>query len=651
MALPNGFLDELKTRLSLAQVAGRKLTWDSRKSNPGKGDYWAPCPFHQEKTASFHVDDPKGFYYCFGCHAKGDALNFVRETENVGFMEAVEILAREAGMTVPAQDPRAQEDAKKRATLHDVMELAIQFYKMQFNSAGAAAAREYVTGRGLTEQHITQFEIGFAPNGRTALLDHLKSKNIEVKQMDEAGLVIIPDSGTPFDRFRDRIMFPIRDGRGKPTAFGGRAMSPEAKAKYLNSPETPLFDKGRSLYNHQPAREAAGKSGTLIVAEGYMDVIALASHGFGHSVAPLGTAITPDQLRLMWRITDEPLIALDGDKAGLRAAMRLIDVALPLLQAGKSLRFALMPEGLDPDDLLRNSGPQAMQQLLDNAIPMVSLLWQRETEEKSFDSPERRAALDASLKRTLSLIEDPSIREHYKADFRQRRMELFAPKRQTSPMGGGNWGGGKFTKGKPGPARPTSGAKASALARGDGAQAEARYREMAILRTCINHPQIADPFESALETLPFLSADLAKLRDAVLAALPQALENPAPEDARQKLLDALYTTIPPEQIDAVIQSGKNLDRTTTDKSEDLAAQLSRHRAIIGRINETREAELEINGVDDEGVTWRLQESQRLIDETSRLDNEENEGLHKDREQHLNNLDEVLSQSAKESKKS
>jgi len=365
MALPNGFLDELKTRLSLGQVAGRKLTWDSRKSNPGKGDYWAPCPFHQEKTASFHVDDAKGFYYCFGCHAKGDALSFVRETENVGFMEAVEILAREAGMTVPAQDPRAQEKAKQRSTLHDVMELAVQFYRMQLNSAAATQAREYIAGRGLSDVH-----------------------------------------GTPFDRFRDRIMFPIRDGRGKPTAFGGRAMSAEAKAKYLNSPETPLFDKGRSLYNHQPAREASGKSGALIVAEGYMDVIALASHGFDHSVAPLGTAITDDQLRLMWRITDEPIIALDGDTAGLRAAMRLIDVALPLLTAGKSLRFALMPQGLDPDDLLRNSGAQAMQQLLDKAVPMVALLWQRETEQKSFDSPERRAGLDASLKRTLSLIQD-----------------------------------------------------------------------------------------------------------------------------------------------------------------------------------------------------------------------------------------------------
>lgn len=615
MALPNGFLEELKTRLSLGQVAGRKLTWDSRKSNPGKGDYWAPCPFHQEKTASFHVDDAKGFYYCFGCHAKGDALNFVRETENVGFMEAVEILAREAGMTVPAQDPKAQEKAQQRNTLHDVMELAIKFYRMQLNSGHAAAAREYIAGRGLTEAHLERFEIGFAPSSRTALLDHLKSKNIEIKQMDEAGLIIIPDNGTPFDRFRDRIMFPIRDGRGKPTAFGGRAMSADAKAKYLNSSETQLFDKGRSLYNHQPARQAAGKTGSLIVAEGYMDVIALAIHGFEHSVAPLGTAITDNQLQLMWRITDEPIIALDGDTAGLRAAMRLIDVALPLVTAGKSLRFALMPDGLDPDDLLRNSGAQAMQQLLDKAIPMVALLWQRETENKTFDSPERRAALDASLKRILALIEDPSIRDHYKADFRERRMELFAPKRAANPPDrGGNWT--KSQKGKRGgPARPTSGAKASLLARGNSVEDEARVRETAILRTCINHPSIAEKFESQLETLPFLLPELARVRDAFLTCLPQALDTEAPQTS---LREALSHRLPPHQVDTILRSQHTPFSAQVDLQEDLSAQLTRHRAIIGRVNEAREAELEITGVDDEGVTWRLHEASRAHEESARL---------------------------------
>ena len=460
--------------------------------------------------------------------------------------------------------------------------------------------------------------------------------------MDEAGLVIIPDSGSPFDRFRDRIMFPIRDGRGKPTAFGGRAMSADAKAKYLNSPETPLFDKGRSLYNHQPAREASGKSGSLIVAEGYMDVIALASHGYEHSVAPLGTAITGDQLGLMWRITDEPIIALDGDTAGLRAAMRLIDVALPLLAAGKSLRFALMPEGLDPDDLLRNSGPQAMQKLLDNARPMVALLWQRETADKSFDSPERRAALDASLKRTLGLIEDPSIREHYKADFRQRRIELFAPKRANPTQDRGNWQ--KFQKGARGPARPTPSAKASILARGDGVEAEARIREIAILKSCIHNPGVAEKMESTLETLPFLSPDLARVRDAVIASLAVSLET-------GPLVDDLKVRVDPGLIDNILRPGAAIKPGQVDPHEDLSAQMSRHRAIIGMANETREAELEITGVDDEGMTWRLQEAGRARDDAARagFDDSDDDGEESARNSAF--LTQMVEEARKNSKKS
>ncbi len=649
MALPNGFLDELKSRLSLAQVAGRKVTWDSRKSNPGRGDYWASCPFHQEKTASFHVEDAKGFYYCFGCHAKGDALSFVRETENVGFMEAVEILAREAGMTVPDQDPQAKAKAKQKSTLHDVMELAVKFYRLQINSAGASSARTYLDGRGLSAEIMDQFEIGFAPSGRTGLLEHLKSKGVEIKQMDEAGLIIIPDNGTPFDRFRDRIMFPIRDPRGKAIAFGGRAMAADAKAKYLNSPETPLFDKGNSLYNHSPAREAAGKSGTLIVAEGYMDVIALSSFGFAHAVAPLGTAITPGQLRLMWRITDEPIIALDGDKAGIRAAMRLIDIALPLLSAGKSLRFALMPDGLDPDDLLRASGPPAMEKLLNDARPLASLVWQRETQDKQFDSPERRAALDANLKRLLGTIEDASIRDHYRAYFRERRSELFAPSRTSRPTFPQNPKG--RANGPRGPApRPTIGAKGSILAKAASTDAEARIRELSILRLCLHYPDAADKMESALETLPIHSPDLTALRDAVLTALPDATEVPT-EKAPQKLREIVASRVPAELIETVLRSGLTLPALPEDAHDDLMAQIQRHRAIIGRTIETRDAEQEILAVEDEGVTWRQQEALRVQEEAARLGFDEMDGDSEENARNSAFLTQMVEEARKNSKKS
>ena len=300
MSLPPGFLDELRSRTSISQVVARKVMWDSRKSNQGKGDMWAPCPFHQEKSASFHVDDRKGYYYCFGCHAKGDALGFIKETENVSFMEAVEILAREAGMPMPERDPEAQQKADRRTQLADVMEQALQFFKLQLNTSAGADARSYLTGRGLTQKAFDRFEIGFAPDAWQGLWVHLTAKSVEDELILAAGLAKPSNKGKrPYDTFRNRIIFPIRDPQGRCVGFGGRAMDTNDNAKYLNSPETELFDKGRSLYNHGAAREATGKGHTLIVAEGYMDVIALTEAGFDAAVAPLGTAVTEAQLQLM----------------------------------------------------------------------------------------------------------------------------------------------------------------------------------------------------------------------------------------------------------------------------------------------------------------------------------------------------------------
>lgn len=613
MSLPPGFLDELRTRTSLAQVAGRKITWDSRKSNPGKGDYWAPCPFHQEKTASFHLDDRKGFYYCFGCHAKGDALSFVRETENVGFMEAVEILAREAGLTMPARDPKAQEKADKRSQLVDVMEQAVQFYRLQLNTTAGSAARDYLKTRVLSEATQLQFEIGFAPDSRTSLFSHLAGKGVAPDLIVEAGLAIKPDDGgAPFDRFRGRLMFPIRDAQGRAIAFGGRAMSPNARAKYLNSPETPLFDKGRSLYNFAPAREASGKSGALVVAEGYMDVIALVQAGFGHAVAPLGTAITEDQLRLLWRIADEPVIALDGDKAGLRAAMRLIDLALPMIEPGKSLRFCILPEGMDPDDLIKSDGAQAMQALLENARPMIELLWRREIEGKIFDSPERRAALDASLRRAIGTIQDMSIRNHYTAAIKELRKELFAPARKNQtdfrPNARPAFGSAKRGKGRfQPPPVPTEGTRASLLAKSDSATDQ--MREGIILAICIRYPELVSQFESQLEKLTIGRTDYSRLRDAVLELAPDCVA--APGKLHQQIGEKLGPEVVENlfllrhvQIAPLIRNPA--DPQTAIKA--LAEELAKHSADRGVMNEVTEAMEDITGEADEGLTWRLQQA-------------------------------------------
>ncbi len=594
MSLPPGFLDELRTRTSLAQVVGRKVMWDMRKSNQGKGDMWAPCPFHQEKTASFHVDDRKGYYYCFGCHAKGDAISFVRETENVDFMEAVEILARESGMQIPARDPQAREKADRRSELADVMEQAVQFFRLQMRTAVAAPAREYIERkRGLDAQAQERFEIGFAPDGWQNLWDHLRAKGVAEDLIIEAGLAkpSTRQGGKPYDTFRNRIIFPIRDPRGRCIAFGGRAMDPNDNAKYLNSPETLLFDKSRTLYNHGPAREAAGKGQPLIVAEGYMDVIALSEAGFGAAVAPLGTAITEHQIQLLWRIADEPIIALDGDRAGLGAAHRVIDLALPLLEAGKSLRFALMPEGKDPDDVLRQGGPGALQTLLDQAIPMVQLLWQRETEGRLFDSPERKAALDKALREKIKLIRDPSIRQHYGAAIKDMRWRLFNPRRPWTPKG----------KYSPVPQVQTGTKSSLLVAAGDAAQDH--LREAVILAVLISHPDLAREFEGQIEAMHCLDPDHDALRNRMLRLLAdntppgsEAMAAMLGEAALEKLFAQPHLTI----IPALRRPG-DIDLARMTVAEELA-KLDANRGLLAEIAEAAE---DLSGPANEALTWRL----------------------------------------------
>jgi len=611
MSLPPGFLDELRTRTSLSQVVGRKVMWDTRKSNQGKGDMWAPCPFHQEKSASFHVDDQKGYYYCFGCHAKGDAISFVRETENVGFMEAVEILARETGLPMPARDPKAQEKADWRTQLADVMEQAVQYFRLQLKTAAGSGARDYLAGRGLDEAAQERWEIGFAPDAWQGLWDHLRAKGVEEKQILAAGLAKPSQKGgKPYDTFRGRIMFPIRDARRRCIAFGGRAMDPNDNAKYLNSPETELFDKGRSLYNHAPAREAAGKGKPLIVAEGYMDVIAMAEAGFGATVAPLGTAITEDQLRLLWRVAPEPIIALDGDTAGLRAAMRVIDNALPLLEAGQSLRFAIMPQGLDPDDVLKAQGAGAMQTLLENAIPMVQLLWRRETEGKVFDSPERKAALDKDLRAIIKKIADSSIRSHYGQEINRLRGELFNPRRASGARKG-PW------RDAPKPVQAST--KTSLLAAAGGEVHEV-LREAVIIATLVKHPSLLESFESAFERVEMSGPDHRALQSLIQryaylgdVALREKIDDQLGWHVLEKLFDLSHVQIAP----SIRRPGDGELAAMC-----LAEELAKLEATRGAVREIAEAEHDMEALADEGVTWRLTQAAEARNKALRSQNED-----------------------------
>ncbi len=603
MSLPPTFLDELRNRLSLTQVVGRKVMWDMKKSNQAKGDMWAPCPFHQEKSASFHVDDRKGYYYCFGCHAKGDAISFVRETENVSFMEAIQILAGEAGMPVPQSDPKAQEKSDHRTELSKVMEEAVKYYRLQLKTGAGSAARAYLAKRQLSEAAQDRWEIGFAPDGWQGLYDALTGKGIPEKLLIDAGLAKASDRGKkPYDTFRNRIMFPIRDARGRAIAFGGRAMDPSDNAKYLNSPETLLFDKGRSLFNHGKAREAAGKGAPLIVAEGYMDVIALSEAGFGATVAPLGTAVTEDQLRMLWRISPEPIIALDGDTAGIRAAMRVVDLALPMLEAGQSLRFAIMPDGMDPDDLIKAKGADAVREVLESAMPMVQLLWRRETEGKIFDSPERRAALDKTFREKIRLIKDPSIRSHYGEAIKELRYDLFGRKPRSAPRAG-------FTPRRAwnAPQPPLTTTKSSMLA--NEAVNEDILREAVILATAIANPSVLGQFEGEIERMICSTPEHAQLRSAILKhAHQEDVRHAIAAELGQQPLEKLFAQRHVAITPAVRRAGDDeLARMS------LAEELAKLNARRGHARELREAMEDLQGVADEGLTWRLGQAARALE--------------------------------------
>ena len=426
MRFTPSFLDEIRDRIPIADIIGRRVTFDRKKSNQSKGDFWACCPFHGEKSPSFHCENQKGRYHCFGCGVSGDHFRFLTELDGISFPEAVERLADEAGVAMPAIDPQAAAREKKKASLYDVMQLAVQFFRDQLQTADGAHARAYLRDRRLSPDVQNQFGLGYAPASRSALKEFLASKDIEREKIEACGLVVYgPEIAVSYDRFRDRIMFPILDARSRPIAFGGRALSADVPAKYLNSPETELFSKSRVLYNYAKARKAVERGGNLIVCEGYMDVIALHAAGFETAVAPLGTALTEQQVELAWRVGGEPVLCFDGDDAGLRAAFRSVDTALAHLKPGRSLRFALLPEGEDPDDLIGRAGPEAFQQVLETSRPLADMLWSRETQGGVFDTPEKRADLERTLFGVVSQIGDESVKRHYQQDMRDRLSSFF----------------------------------------------------------------------------------------------------------------------------------------------------------------------------------------------------------------------------------
>ena len=563
------FLEELRARLPVSEVVGKRVKL-KRAGREWKG----LSPFQQEKTPSFTVNDQKQFYHDFSTGRHGNIFDFLMETEGVSFVEAVERCASMAGLPLPAVTPDAARHEQRRKTLHDIMELAAKFFADTLASRAGAKARGYLADRSLTPQTQLQFRLGYAPAERFALKEHLGAQGVPVDDMVECGLLIGgEDIPVPYDRFRDRVMFPITDLRGRVIAFGGRALEKDVPAKYLNSPETSLFHKGGNLYNGATARKAAYDGAPVVVVEGYVDVIAMVGAGYPAAVAPLGTALTEDQLALLWKMTDEPILCFDGDRAGQKAAWRAADLALPHLRPGKSLRFAMLPEGQDPDDLARIGGRGAIEEVIGSARGLAEVIWSREIEGGSFATPERRAALEARIGDLTGGIRDEVVRRYYRQDLAERLRLAFAPAsgygrgqsespRRFPPRGGYPPGRGGF----PGGGRPQPGAAGRAVGRGPyqvasphlaasplmrGQRSVMSRREALILQTLLNHPWLLHDHLEEVAALELAHPEAHRLRAGTLAAF--AHYGPADDAAveRVRIRDWLAKSGYDEQIQRV----------------------------------------------------------------------------------------------------
>ena len=509
--LPPGFLDELKARIAVSDVVARKV----KLTRKGR-EFIGLSPFNAEKTPSFTVNDAKGFFHCFSSGEHGDVFSFLMKTEGLGFMEAVEAVADMAGMETPKATPEDRQRAEQAKGLRDAVAIACDFFQSQLRMPAGREAMDYLRGRGLDDAAMRRFRLGYAPADRMAILAALRREGVSDELAVEAGLARRGDDGRIFGYFKDRAIFTIADPQGRPIGFGARALG-DAQPKYLNSPDGPLFHKGETLYGLDLAREPAHKAGEIVVVEGYMDAIAMAEAGLPQTVAPLGTAITEAQIKRLWRIAGAPVLCLDGDAAGRRAAGRAALRALPILEPGRSLRFALLDGGRDPDDLIKAEGPQAVRQAVDNAVGLMDIVWQDALAEIDPTQPEQRAALDKQLMRLASEVQDQTVQGYVRDDLRQRLRQAFRDNGRDNGSGGGGqsarrWGDRRgFTQRPAAPILPRPARSPAAVAR--------TLSESRTLYVCFSRPAVAEPFAERLALLACADPALNRLREALVDAL------------------------------------------------------------------------------------------------------------------------------------
>ncbi|HOZ28608.1 MAG TPA: DNA primase [Hyphomonadaceae bacterium] len=602
MRFPEEFLNELKSRVRLSDVVGKKVSLKKR----GK-DWVGLSPFSSEKTPSFYVHDDRGFYKCFSTQKSGDAITFLTETERLTFAEAVEKLARDVGLELPTQSAGEAQQYRKRATLIDWVEKACVFFEDQLRKPAGTEAREYLQKRGFGPEAWSRHRMGFAPDGWRALSDFLTKQGASIEELIEAGLLVQPDDGKqPWDRFRNRVIFPITDHSNRPIAFGARTLEPDGKPKYLNSSDSPLFHKGRTLYRYMDAREALAplKEGPLsrglIVTEGYVDAIALAEAGIGTAVAPLGTALTEEQLDLLWRAGPEPILCFDGDAAGIRAAWRACDRALPLIEPGKTLFFVLLPNGMDPDDVVRVRGAQEMRDMLGSARPLVDLLWSRELEAEPLDTPERKAGFEARLMAAVNLIKHPGVKKAYERELKDRLYWHFRPGK-----GGPNGATGKAWEGKPGEA-PHKGQNPGKKGFSPGPTGMAG---LGLLVRAIETPELFESAREALAKSEYDDPDIGAIRDTAFDVYQSSEKLDLPTVAAHlRILDRKRAV---ELLEPFLrrQPGNNPDGAGQDWL-DAMERFPVARTLVAEVQATKWAEEE--GVEIMGAVHQARIMQKVI---------------------------------------
>ncbi len=606
MSFTPQFLDEIRARQPLSDIIGRRV----RLVRRGR-EHVGLCPFHKEKTPSFTVNEDKGFFHCFGCGAHGDVIGFEMRIDNLGFPEAVERLARAAGVALPTRSPEDRERAEERTSLYTVVEAASAWFEAQLAGSVGARAREYLASRGVDDGTIARFSLGWAPDSRNALKRALTGQGISEPMLVTAGLLKVPeDGGASYDRFRGRVIFPITDRGGKVVAFGGRALG-EGMPKYLNSPETPLFHKGRQLYGMALARQPAREAGEVIVAEGYMDVIALSRAGFENAVAPMGTALTEDQIQELWRLAPEPIVCFDGDAAGQRAAHRAAELALALLQPGRSLRFATLPPGDDPDSMLAKHGSRGLQDVLGAARPLADVLWDIEVAGRSLDTPERRADLEARLLARARQIGDTAVSRHYERHFKSRLWEAFRPS-AAGQRRRGRRGAPAFSLTR----RPEAPLSDSL---GSGADGMSERRERLLVAMVLNRPELLAKVEEEFAVLEMTSRGLDELRSAILEVPVHAPD--LDSEALKNHLSNLGFSAAVERLSAPGEwSERRLDDRFSRPGLPLSEVekgwrhvLSRHSQAVGLKIELRAAEAALAGDMNNENLARLEALRRQID--------------------------------------